>query len=303
MPTPDSAEVLSAPLALWRQWRLNGDETPLLTQVPTLVEQLHSGSNHLIYKLVADQQYFVLRINQPHRRALAMSLTQEVTLQRIASEQALAPDIVFHQGDWTVSRFIDAHAWPAKLDQRIEALAHQLRKLHQLKVPDTGFDLIAHSRTYFDKLPQPNTPQTALHQKLLVFTEQTLQRFPARCLCHNDLIPGNILLAPLPQLIDWEYAGSNHPAFDLTSLLEWGQLNPAQQQRLLNAYQADEPTVATNPECLQAFRLIVRYVEWLWLLQITEQGEREIKEQSKEAQTCQHRLEQALASSQFTNPI
>gem|GEM_PF-3274417 len=288
-------------LASWPRWQLAG--RAVLSQPPTLVAKLNGGLNHLTFKAACESQAFALRLNQPRRRALAMSLEQELRLLGLASEHGLAPEVLFSEGDWLVSRFIDTPSWEEQIDQSIEPLAQQLHALHRLEISDTGFNLVEHCRGYFANLHRPSASQQQLHQRLLDLTQTTLTDFPARCLCHNDLSPGNIMLSATPLLIDWEYACSNHPAFDLASLLEWGQLSSVQQQRLLSAYQADEQTAATNPECLRAFRLIVRYVEWLWLLQVEEQDEEQVKGVGEnliqnEAQICQHRLEQVLASEQ-----
>jgi len=274
-------------LASWPRWQVAG--RAVLSQPPTLVAKLNGGLNHLTFKAACESQAFALRLNQPHRRALAMSLEQELRLLGLASEHGLAPEVLFSEGDWLVSRFIEAPSWENQIDQSIEPLAQQLRALHRLEISDTGFNLVEHCRGYFANIHRPSASQQQLHQRFLDLTQTTLTDFPARCLCHNDLSPGNIMLASTPLLIDWEYACSNHPAFDLASLLEWGQLSSVQQQRLLTTYQANDQTAFTNPECLQAFRLIVRYVEWLWLLQDEDQTQ-------GEAEACQKRLEKALAS-------
>jgi len=288
-------------LASWQDWQLSNQS--VLTQAPSVIARLTGGSNHLTFKAISGDQTFALRINQPHRRALAMGLQQELTLLRLAGEHRLAPAIVFAKGDWLVTAFVEAPSWEAQLDHTIEPLARQLQALHKLEVTDTGFDLVEHCRGYFAQVGDPSDTQQQLHQQLLALTSATLARFPARCLCHNDLNPGNIMLAPKPLLIDWEYATSNHPTFDLATLFEWGQLSPTQEQRLLDTYQQTDQLEFTNVECLKVFRLIVRYVEWLWLLQPEEQPEEQPVEQPEgpnlehtndEALICQQRLEQQL---------
>lgn len=271
-------ERLQSLLAAWRSWRWPRGAEP--TQPPKLVEPLTAGSNHLIYKVALDddpRRAFVVRILQADRRTLAMGLAQEIALQRLASKAQLAPEIIFHHDDATVMHFVEAPPWSQQIDASIEALGLQLHALHQLKADDTGFDLLAHCTHYFQQIAQPSIEQAQLHQQLLAFTATTLQRFPARTLCHNDLIPENILLTARPQFIDWEYATTNHPSFDLATVLEWGQLSDAQNQRLVETYRTAANghsatsitpyNPSTDSECLAAFRLIVRYLEWLWLLQ------------------------------------
>ena len=55
--------------------------------------------------------------------------------------------------------------------------------------------------------------------------------------CHNDLLPANVLLAPdRLWLIDFEYAGMNHAAFDLANLSVNCGFDERTDERLLAAY-------------------------------------------------------------------
>jgi thiamine kinase-like enzyme len=56
-------------------------------------------------------------------------------------------------------------------------------------------------------------------------------------LCHNDLLPGNILADPeRVWLVDWEYAGVGHGLFDLANLSANCGFSSAQEETLLSAY-------------------------------------------------------------------
>ena len=59
-------------------------------------------------------------------------------------------------------------------------------------------------------------------------------------LCHNDLLPANVLLAPERLwIIDYEYAGMNHAVFDLANLSVNCDFDEAADHRLLMAYDGD----------------------------------------------------------------
>ena len=59
-------------------------------------------------------------------------------------------------------------------------------------------------------------------------------------LCHNDLLPANVLLAPERLwIIDYEYAGMNHALFDLANLSVNCDFDEAADHRLLMAYDGD----------------------------------------------------------------
>ena len=59
-------------------------------------------------------------------------------------------------------------------------------------------------------------------------------------MCHNDLLPANVLLgADRLWIIDYEYAGMNHAVFDLANLSVNCDFDEAADHRLLAAYDGD----------------------------------------------------------------
>ena len=56
------------------------------------------------------------------------------------------------------------------------------------------------------------------------------------CLCHNDLVVGNIINTPETRFLDWEYACDNDPFFDLATVVAHHHLTEAQRDTLLDAY-------------------------------------------------------------------
>ena len=56
---------------------------------------------------------------------------------------------------------------------------------------------------------------------------------------HNDLHPKNLLWNNKYYFLDWEYAGLNHPCFDIASLVRSFELNQSQTNELLQGYKAN----------------------------------------------------------------
>lgn len=55
--------------------------------------------------------------------------------------------------------------------------------------------------------------------------------------CHNDLLPGNILIGDQgPWLIDWEYAGFGNPLFDLGGIASNNGFSAEEERTLLETY-------------------------------------------------------------------
>ena len=80
--------------------------------------------------------------------------------------------------------------------------------------------------------------------------------------CHHDLNPGNILWdGNKLRLIDWEYARTAHPLFDLASLSHHYDLSDEDLEHLLNHYTPDQYSI----EEVRLGEDMVKGLEQLWL--------------------------------------
>ncbi|MGL5979173.1 MAG: phosphotransferase, partial [Erysipelotrichaceae bacterium] len=78
--------------------------------------------------------------------------------------------------------------------------------------------------------------------------------------CHNDLVLENLLVGEKLMLIDWEYAGNNHAAFDLASFVREADLTLSQQALFLEAYYGR--VVTSEEQDLVRFYGIAQDVLW-----------------------------------------
>ena len=92
--------------------------------------------------------------------------------------------------------------------------------------------------------------------------DEELRAASIPCLCHNDVHHLNVVGRGEPMLIDWEYAGSGDPAFDLASVCVYHRYGPAQRSLLLDAYGAAGRGV--DAERLERACWIFEYVRDLW---------------------------------------
>ena len=86
-----------------------------------------------------------------------------------------------------------------------------------------------------------------------------------RCLCHNDLLVDNIIVTDTGRLvaIDWEYAATGDPYFDLATVVEGHGLAASAADKLLIAYH-QRPITAVDLKRLTHCRIIYCYLELLW---------------------------------------
>ncbi len=98
----------------------------------------------------------------------------------------------------------------------IRLIAHALKSLHSIKIDNVkAFNPIEKIKSY----------KKYSSSSSLEYEEQILQAYSyyqndEQVLCHNDLVPGNILFIDKRiELIDYEYASLNDPFFDLASFI------------------------------------------------------------------------------------
>ncbi len=248
-------DALQPVLQQWQQW-----DTPLQSP-PRLLRELTDGLSHQSFLVGTGEHRYVVRIENPDNRQLALAKERE--LQLLHSTGTLSPQPVWSDEHTLVCACIDLPHWQPP--QQLTRIGQTLAQLHQLADISPPLDLLNHLDTYWRQLPLPAAGEQ-LHQRMLQLTEEALQLDPIRCLCHNDLIPANILVDDNRcVLLDWEYAAVNAPGFDLATLAEHGDLDNHQLQQLLRAYNSGQDIVELMAQA-NAFRPVVRYLEWLWLL-------------------------------------
>ena len=82
--------------------------------------------------------------------------------------------------------------------------------------------------------------------------------------CHNDLNLSNIIYTDNIYFIDWDYAGLNHPYYDIATLLNALDLSQDEEKYFLNSYTGTHN--AMDLDVLDSFKKLALYVEYLWIV-------------------------------------
>lgn len=233
---------------------------------------LSGGRSQQVYRLCHGREQFVLKIKTAKTSSLNLKLRDELCAQRSAANADLAPALVFSDPmqQYTVSRYLPGTTWAEHTPStdRVRALAHLLKALHQLRPGPAQLYLQQCSEDYFGQLLLKNVSQTAvlaaveLRQSMqAVFTR--IERDPLRCFCHNDLVAANILRCEDGKIrvLDWEYAATCSPYFDLATVVNELQLANNERKQLLYAYDGKVDEALLTDYCD-----VQRYITLLWEL-------------------------------------
>ncbi len=228
----------------------NPAPAPVLAGRRVTITPLGGGLTNRNYLLDAGDEKFVLRIAGPDTDLLGIDRVREATCSKAAADAGVGPAVVAHlpEHNATVTAFAPGKTLTADEVRRPDVLrrvAASLRRCHGHPVPpDLGaFSPFATVRDYVTLARQkgvavPDQLDAAL--EVAGEIEAELATGDAPCLCHNDLLPGNLIDdGTTLRIIDWEYGGLGDPFFDLGNLAVNSQFDEEQEQVLLAAYSGE----------------------------------------------------------------
>lgn len=222
------------------------------------------GLTNTIYKAYYNNSSFSVRIPCDDHHLIVNELHEKEVLQVIEKSDLDVTQVFYDDTTriritkWVpyIKEFKDYH-YP----DRYLKVAALLKKLHQLPVGklDVQFSPIKMIERYRLQQGQPLYDTNSFDYIIEAIKGMTY----TSCLCHNDLVSGNLLLSRSKDyLIDYEYAGLNDPLFDLMSFITENNLvDPKIRHQFYVAYFGKEPDQHTLTKLLN----YERFHNLLWL--------------------------------------
>src|ERR1039458_1260424 len=166
-----------------------------------------------------------------------------------ASRLGIAPAVAATLADCLVTRFVDCRALGSDDFARgVEELGQALRAFHDcpLQLP-TRFWVPELLGSYASIVAGRGGTLPAGFAAAVGAAGRIQQALPLGSPrpSHNDLLPGNLILAAEDgrlMIVDWEYAGMGDPLFDLGNLSINNDFDEAMDDRLLAAHDGEPPT-------------------------------------------------------------
>jgi thiamine kinase-like enzyme len=213
---------------------------------PITLEPIAGGITNRNFLVRDGEASFVARSGEELPN-LGVDRRNELNCHRAAQRLDVAPPIVHGQNGVLVSQFIPSRTLdPAGVreDGFSPRLAQVLRRLHDgwdsLSGDMLFFSPFQANRTYVEtsrrlgaRLPDDIDAMIEDTRKL----SRTLAPFTPT-LCHNDMLPANILDdGERIWIVDWEYGGIGHPYFDLAGVSANCAFSEGQDIEFLTVYQ------------------------------------------------------------------
>jgi thiamine kinase-like enzyme len=218
------------------------DADPMITPLP-------GGITNRNYHVEVDRRAFVVRLPGERTELLGIDRSGEAAASYLAADLGIAPAVRAElPGVGTlVTEFVggvpatsEALLAPGVLE-RITAMVRRFHGSGPIAARFPIFRVVEwHARDAAANGVDPPAVYTELREAARAIEAVFEPRSLESTLCHNDLLPANVLLSPdRLWIIDYEYAGMNHALFDLANLSVNCGFDDAADHRLLTAYDGD----------------------------------------------------------------
>ena len=225
--------------------------------------EILGGMTNVNYLVKTAQKSYVLRVSGP-RSHLIIDRQNEEFFNSLACEEGLNVPVVYFDAKTglKISEFLQK---ALTLNEEIchkysPLIAKKLKAMHAIKPqsdqakhcfrPFSQIDLYLlqdkeGAAQKFSSFKKALSLFRDLEQEIGEINLKTQGQKELKALCHNDLVPQNILHDDgRVFIIDWEYAGLNDPYFDLASVFVESSFSKEQEQEFLGFYEANEAEIS-----------------------------------------------------------
>ncbi len=209
------------------------------------LEEMLGGRSNTSYKVQVDDHTYVLRVNAVNGPLLGVDHDREYAILKQVSHAELGPEPVFidNSNGVLVYRFIEGEMYSTedvRTPENISRIVTALKKLRKLRAPRQKQSLEAvinrYCQTITDARLHYASGVEALRKQLMSMVREWSGGTEFTCLCHNDLIHSNIIDSDGVKFIDWEYAATGDPMFELAALSQYHHFTKHHTDYMLEQY-------------------------------------------------------------------
>jgi thiamine kinase-like enzyme len=220
---------------------------PPLSDRELTIEPLKGGMTNHNFVVRANGESYVVRVAGAGTGLLGIDRNQEAACARAAADAGVAPEVVasLHEPAVLVTRFTPGRVLTTaalREPKTLERVARALRRCHDYAMPleAASFSPFASARRCYSLAKErhvPMPPEMDHAVAMLDHIEREVQTEEAPCLCHNDVLPANLIEDDhRVWIIDWVFAGRGDRFFDLGALAANAEFTTEQEELLIAAY-------------------------------------------------------------------
>ncbi len=240
----------------------------------TAVDPLPGGITNRSVKVATLNGSFVVRVPGEQTDLLGIDRRAEAAITQIAARRGIGPNTLCELPAFgtVICDFLDARTATAddlRVPATLRAVADLIARLHATEPVAFEFPIFEIITRHAHDAATGGRSHPALPHILDVVDQvrRTYRRSElTAALCHNDLLPANVLIGPDDRvwLIDYEYAGMNLALFDLANLSVNAGLDDDADSVLLTV--AHGSATEEDRDRLALLKVVSECREGLWAL-------------------------------------
>jgi aminoglycoside/choline kinase family phosphotransferase len=238
----------------------------------TLGKELSASPITKIYLCVFNNIKSIIRFDLEAASHLALDRLNEVSILQSINHLDLAPEILYSDAEAGISIWKYIVGTEPNFSQNkskqnsLYDLGSSLRSLHCFPTPKNTKDIFSNSMDLYQTLLD-GPSEKLLFKNAMTLYEELVEDGTKKVFSHNDLHQKNLLWNNKYYFLDWEYAGLNHPCFDIASLVRNFELNQSQINEFLQGYKANSKFSQMNG--LIPWIKFIDYLEEIWNISLS----------------------------------
>ncbi len=244
-----------------------------------VLKTLKSGPISDIYLCLYKEKKSIMRVDRSWTSSMKFDRQTEILLINEIIKLNLAPKILHSDTKLglLIWRFVEGDEFfldSINNKKNLKLLGASIKKLHEVPVPKKAKNIFKDSLDLYQNNSVKNLENKFLYKGINIFKD-LLKDDEEYVFSHNDLNKTNIILNKTFYFLDWEYAGLNHPYFDLALSSSSLNLNEKEISYLWEGYSDNK--YALNMKKLHNWSIFSSFLDYMWRLKVIDLSENTIE--------------------------
>ncbi len=238
----------------------------------SLKDKLSSSLISDVYECTYNQTKAVIRFDFPTASELAIDRKNEAIVLNNIINLGLSPPLIYSDPSAGIMIWKYITGTKPVFNQKksntfsLIDLGGTLARIHSAPIPANSKNIFKDSMNLYASLLKESQNEMFFRKASDLYNE-LVDDGVKMVFSHNDLHSGNLIWNSKYYFLDWEFSSSNHPCFDIASLVRSFNLNENQIRFLSKGYQLNDEIF--NFDVLQKWITFIDLLDQIWKIALT----------------------------------
>ena len=224
------------------------------------------------YECTYNQTKAVIRFDLPAASELAIDRKNEAIVLNSIINLGLSPPLIYSDPSAGIMIWKYIAGTKPVFDQEksntfsLIDLGRTLACIHNSPIPTNSKNIFKDSMNLYESLLEESQNEMFFRKASDLYKE-LVDDGVKMVFSHNDLHSGNLIWNSKYYFLDWEFSSTNHPCFDIASLVRSFNLNENQIRFLSKGYKLNDEIF--NIDVLQKWITFIDLLDQIWEIALT----------------------------------